>query len=193
MDTGKLGKVTRGAHLVDGNSYHLRKAPASLQTQPGTWIGALPGPLKWRAGTAAILELARGTWISAAAGDRLFTHWSTGSHVHGPGHPIAHRRRGGCITTRDGPHRARYHQCAAGITRRSSRTFRSHAGSGDHGRCLELCGTEGGCGSTGRATNSTRSAQRAGQVVQASSDLDLDHVQTFGVRPLAQTGPTATC
>jgi len=31
---GKLGKVTLARTWWHGNSYHLRKAPASLQTQP---------------------------------------------------------------------------------------------------------------------------------------------------------------
>ena len=49
FDTGKLGKITLARTWWHGNSYHLRKAPASLQTKPADldWAHFL-GPLKWR-------------------------------------------------------------------------------------------------------------------------------------------------
>ena len=49
MDTGKLGKVTLARTWWHGNGYHLRKAPATLQTLPSDldWAHFL-GPLKWR-------------------------------------------------------------------------------------------------------------------------------------------------
>src|SRR3974377_133082 len=49
IDAGKLGKITLARTWWHGNSYHLRRAPASLQTQPGNldWAQFL-GPLKWR-------------------------------------------------------------------------------------------------------------------------------------------------
>ena len=39
VDSGKLGKVTLARTWWHGNSYHLRKAPASLQTSRPIWIG----------------------------------------------------------------------------------------------------------------------------------------------------------
>ena len=49
MDGGKLGKVTLARTWWHGNTYHLRKAPASLATQPSDldWAHFL-GPVKWR-------------------------------------------------------------------------------------------------------------------------------------------------
>src|SRR5256885_14413445 len=49
MDTGKLGKITMARTWWHGNTYHLRRAPASLQTKPSNldWSRYL-GPVKWR-------------------------------------------------------------------------------------------------------------------------------------------------
>src|SRR5215472_11789895 len=49
VDSGKLGKITLARTWWHGNGYHLRKAPASLQTMPQDldWARYL-GPLKWR-------------------------------------------------------------------------------------------------------------------------------------------------
>src|SRR5690348_15928223 len=49
LDTGKLGQITLARTWWHGNGYHLRKAPASLATQPDNldWNRYL-GRLKWR-------------------------------------------------------------------------------------------------------------------------------------------------
>ena len=49
LDTGKLGKITLARTWWHGNTYHLRKAPPALATQPSNldWAHFL-GPLKWR-------------------------------------------------------------------------------------------------------------------------------------------------
>ena len=49
FDTKKLGKITLARTWWHGNTYHLRRAPASLQTLPSNldWAHYL-GPLKWR-------------------------------------------------------------------------------------------------------------------------------------------------
>src|SRR5687767_5334313 len=49
FDTGKLGKITMARTWWHGNTYHLRKAPAALQSQPSNldWARFL-GPVKWR-------------------------------------------------------------------------------------------------------------------------------------------------
>ena len=47
--TGRLGKITLARTWWHGNGYHLRKAPARLQTLPSNldWARFL-GPVKWR-------------------------------------------------------------------------------------------------------------------------------------------------
>ena len=49
FDTKKLGKITLVRTWWHGNTFHLRRAPESLQTQPKDldW-GRFLGPLTWR-------------------------------------------------------------------------------------------------------------------------------------------------
>src|SRR5579883_1612477 len=49
IDTGALGKITLARTWWHGNGYHLRKAPAALQSQPSNldWAQFL-GPVRWR-------------------------------------------------------------------------------------------------------------------------------------------------
>jgi predicted dehydrogenase len=49
VDKGRLGRVTLARTWWHGNTYHLRKAPESLRTQPSNldWARYL-GPVKWR-------------------------------------------------------------------------------------------------------------------------------------------------
>jgi predicted dehydrogenase len=49
FDTGKLGKITMARTWWHGNTYHLRRAPASLAQRPSNldWARYL-GPLQWR-------------------------------------------------------------------------------------------------------------------------------------------------
>ena len=109
MDTGKLGKVTLARTWWHGNSYHLRKAPASLQTQPANldWAHFL-GPLKWRDwdpqqywNWRAYLDFGGGQVTD------LFTHWidrgHAGSRHRGEWHRAV-RHRGAAV---DRPHALR--------------------------------------------------------------------------------------
>ncbi|MGD0015164.1 MAG: Gfo/Idh/MocA family oxidoreductase, partial [Bryobacteraceae bacterium] len=49
IDTGRLGKITLVRTWWHGNGWHLRRAPASLQTKPENldWVRFV-GPLTWR-------------------------------------------------------------------------------------------------------------------------------------------------
>ena len=90
FDTGKLGKITLARTWWHGNSYHLRKAPESLKTQPvESGLGALPGSAEVaRLGSAAVLELARLPGFRRRPGDRsVHALDRRGAHVHGHGHP----------------------------------------------------------------------------------------------------------
>ena len=135
MDTGKLGKVTLARTWWHGNSYHLRKAPASLQTQPANldWAHFL-GPLKWRDwdpqqywNWRAYLDFGGGQVTD------LFTHWIDVVHMFmGQDNPICGVGGGRRLQLQGRPHRARHHQRAAGIPVAVHGHVRSHAGSRHH-------------------------------------------------------------
>ncbi len=83
FDTGKLGKITMARTWWHGNTYHLRKAPASLQNQPSNldWAHFL-GPLRWRDydpqqyyNWRAYLDFGGGQVTD------LFTHWIDVVHM----------------------------------------------------------------------------------------------------------------
>ena len=115
IDTNKLGKITLARTWWHGNSYHLRKAPASLQKQPSNldWAHFL-GPLKWRDydpqqyfNWRAYLDFGGGQVTD------LFTHWIDVVHMFmGAGHSDRRVGRGRRIPLQGRPHRARHHQRA---------------------------------------------------------------------------------
>ena len=83
IDSGKIGKVTLCRTWWHGNTYHLRKAPASLATRPSNldWAHFL-GPLKWRDydpqqyfNWRAYLDFGGGQVTD------LFTHWIDVVHM----------------------------------------------------------------------------------------------------------------
>jgi len=183
MDTGKLGKVTLARTWWHGNSYHLRKAPASLQTQPANldWAHFL-GPLKWRDWDAqqywnwrAYLDFGGGQVTD------LFTHWIDVVHMFmGQDNPIAASGVGGVYNYKDGRTAPDTINVLLEYPSQFTATFEATLAPGATGAAQEFCGTEGRLWidrtryefhPTGRNAPAT--------VVQASSDLDLDHVQNF--------------
>ena len=105
MDTNKLGKITLARTWWHGNTYHLRKAPPSLATQPSNldWAHFL-GPLKWRDwdpqqyfNWRAYLDFGGGQVTD------LFTHWIDVVHMFmGQDIPIAASAAGGVYHYKDG-------------------------------------------------------------------------------------------
>ena len=183
MDTGKLGKVTLARTWWHGNSYHLRKAPASLQTQPANldWAHFL-GPLKWRDwdpqqywNWRAYLDFGGGQVTD------LFTHWIDVVHMFmGQDNPIAASGVGGVYNYKDGRTAPDTINVLLEYPSQFTATFEATLAPGATGAAQEFCGTEGRLWidrtryefhPTGRNAPAT--------VVQASSDLDLDHVQNF--------------
>ncbi len=86
IDTGKLGKITLARTWWHGNTYHLRKAPASsadAALQSG--LGALPGTAEVaRLGSAAVFQLARLSRFRRRPGHRSVHPLDRrGPHVHG--------------------------------------------------------------------------------------------------------------
>jgi predicted dehydrogenase len=183
MDTGKLGKVTLARTWWHGNSYHLRKAPASLQTQPANldWAHFL-GPLKWRDwdpqqywNWRAYLDFGGGQVTD------LFTHWIDVVHMFmGQDNPIAASAAGGVYHYKDGRTAPDTINVLLEYPSQFTATFEATLAPGITGDALELCGTEGRLW-IDRTRYEFHPIGRNAQatVVQASSDLDLDHVQNF--------------
>ena len=146
MDTGKLGKVTLARTWWHGNSYHLRKAPASLKKQPSNldWAHFL-GPLKWRDwdpqqywNWRAYLDFGGGQVTD------LFTHWIDVVHMFmGQDIPIAASASGGVYTTRTAAPRPTPSTCCWNIPAEFTATFEATLVPGITGAALEFCGTLG--------------------------------------------------
>ena len=163
IDTGKLGKITLARTWWHGNSYHLRKAPESLQQQPSNldWAHFL-GPVKWRDwdpqqyyNWRAYLDFGGGQVTD------LFTHWIDVVHMFmGQDIPQSASASGGVYRLQGWPHGARHHQRAAGISRASSRRRLKPrwcpASPAPRSRCAAPMG---GSTSTAAATSSTRLAR----------------------------------
>jgi predicted dehydrogenase len=183
MDTGKLGKITLARTWWHGNSYHLRKAPASLQTQPANldWAHFL-GPLKWRDwdpqqywNWRAYLDFGGGQVTD------LFTHWIDVVHMFmGQDNPISASAAGGVYNYKDGRTAPDTINVLLEYPSQFTATFEATLAPGITGEAVEMCGTEGRLWidrSRYEFHPPGRNAQAT--VVQASSDLDLDHVQNF--------------
>ena len=183
MDTGKLGKVTLARTWWHGNSYHLRKAPASLQTQPANldWAHFL-GPLKWRDwdpqqywNWRAYLDFGGGQVTD------LFTHWIDVVHMFmGQDNPISASAAGGVYNYKDGRTAPDTINVLLEYPSQFTATFEATLVPGITGDAVELCGTEGRLW-LDRSRYEFHPIGRNAQptVVQASSDLDLDHVENF--------------
>lgn len=183
MDTGKLGKITLARTWWHGNGYHLRKAPASLQTQPANldWAHFL-GPLKWRDwdpqqywNWRAYLDFGGGQVTD------LFTHWIDVVHMFmGQDNPISASAAGGVYHYKDGRTAPDTINVLLEYPSQFTATFEATLAPGITGAAIEMCGTEGRLWidrSRYEFHPPGRNAQAT--VVQASSDLDLDHVQNF--------------
>ena len=183
LDTGKLGKITLARTWWHGNSYHLRKAPASLQTQPANldWAHFL-GPLKWRDwdpqqywNWRAYLDFGGGQVTD------LFTHWIDVVHMFmGQDNPISASAAGGIYNYKDGRTAPDTINVLLEYPSQFTATFEATLAPGVTGEGVEMCGTQGRLWidrSRYEFHPPGRNAQTA--VVQASSDLDLDHVRNF--------------
>ena len=190
LDSGKLGKVTLARTWWHGNTFHLRKAPASLATQPADldWARFL-GPLRWRDwdpqqyyNWRAYLDFGGGQVTD------LFTHWIDVVHMF-MGHdiPIAASAAGGVYNYKDGRTAPDTINVLLEYPSQFTATFEATLAPGITGAAIEFCGTEGRLViSRGRYEFfEVRGPQPAGgasmptAVVQASGNLDRDHMQNF--------------
>ena len=186
IDTGKLGKITLARTWWHGNSYHLRKAPASLAdaaVEPR--LGALPrsGEVA-RLGSAAVLELARLPRFRRRPGDRpVHALDRRGPHVHGQGHSdVRAWPPAASITTRTAAPRPTPSTCCWNTAAHVHRDLRSDAGAG-HPRATASSSAAPRASSTSTAAGYefTPAGRGATPVVVKgpSYDFTLDHVKNF--------------
>jgi predicted dehydrogenase len=185
FDTKKLGKITLARTWWHGNSYHLRRAPTSLQTQPSNldWAHFL-GPVKWRDydpqqyfNWRAYLDFGGGQVTD------LFTHWIDVVHMFMDGSdiPASAVAAGGVYHYKDGrtaPDTINVlMEYPAGFTA----TFEATLAPGVTGAAVEVCGTEGRL-YIDRGRYEYRPVGRDAQPVivkAAPQDMTLDHVKNF--------------
>jgi predicted dehydrogenase len=183
MDSGKLGKVTLARTWWHGNGYHLRKAPASLQTMPQDldWAHFL-GPLKWRDwdpqqyyNWRAYLDFGGGQVTD------LFTHWIDVVHMFmGQDTPISASAAGGVYHYKDGRTAPDTINVLLEYPTQFTATFEATLVPGITGAAQEFCGTEGRLWiDRSRYEFYPRGRNVQPVVVQKFSDIDMDHVQNF--------------
>src|SRR6266404_4843499 len=144
--TGKLGKITLARTWWHGNSYHLRKAPQSLQTQPSNldWARFL-GPVKWRDydpqqyyNFRAYLDFGGGQVTD------LFTHWIDVVHMFmGKEIPSSAVAAGGVYHYKDGRTAPDTINVLLEYPSEFTATFEATLAPGITGAAVEMCGTEG--------------------------------------------------
>ena len=148
FDSGKIGAVTLARTWWYGNSWHLRKAPASLQTKPQDldWTAFL-GPAKWRDydgqqyfNWRAYLDFGGGQVTD------LFTHWIDVVHMFmGQDVPSSAVAAGGIYHYRDGrtaPDTINVLLQYSG-QQEFTATFEATLVPGIRGEAIEMCGTGG--------------------------------------------------
>jgi predicted dehydrogenase len=184
FDTGKLGKITLARTWWHGNGYHLRKAPASLQTQPSNldWAHFL-GPLKWREydpqqffNWRAYLDFGGGQVTD------LFTHWIDVVHMLiGRDDPTMASAIGGVYHYKDGRTAPDTINVLLGYGGDFTATFEATLAPGVRGAAIEICGTEGRLWIS-REKYEFQAAARNAPVVTVDApnyDMTLDHVKNF--------------
>jgi predicted dehydrogenase len=183
MDTNKLGKITLVRTWWHGNTYHLRKAPPSLATQPSNldWAHFL-GPLKWRDwdpqqyyNWRAYLDFGGGQVTD------LFTHWIDVVHMFmGKDIPIAASASGGVYHYKDGRTAPDTINVLLEYPSDFTATFEATLVPGIRGEGIEFCGTEGKLYiDRGRYEFTPIGRNPTPVVVKAFSNLDRDHIQNF--------------
>lgn len=183
VDSGKLGKITLARTWWHGNTYHLRKAPAVLQSQPSNldWARFL-GPVKWRDydpqqyfNFRAYLDFGGGQVTD------LFTHWIDVVHMFmGQDNPIAASAAGGVYHYKDGRTAPDTINVLLEYPKDWTATFEATLAPGIKGAAVEMCGTEGKLFIT-RQGYEFLSAEKGAQPVTVAyrKDQTIDHVQNF--------------
>jgi predicted dehydrogenase len=190
FDTGKLGKITLVRTWWHGNTFHLRRAPASLQTQPADLDWArFVGPLRWRDYDGQQFYNWR-AYLDYGGGQitDLFTHWIDVVHMFtGQDVPVAASASGGVYHYKDGRTAPDTIMALLEYPAGFTATFEATLVPSITGAGIEFCGTEGRLVIT-RAryeffeVSKERGARVAGTptaTVPASGNMDQDHMQNF--------------
>ncbi len=190
FDTGKLGKITLVRTWWHGNTFHLRRAPASLQTQPADLDWArFVGPLHWRDYDGQQFYNWR-AYLDYGGGQitDLFTHWIDVVHMFmGQDIPVAASASGGVYQYKDGRTAPDTIMVLLEYPTGFTTTFEATLVPSITGAGIEFCGTEGRLVIT-RAryeffdipkADAGPGPAPAAATVQASGNLDRDHMQNF--------------
>ena len=189
FDTKRLGKITLVRTWWHGNTYHLRKAPASLQTKPSTldWAAFL-GPVKWREwdpqqyyNWRAYLDFGGGQITD------LFTHWVDVVHMFmGEDIPVSAVAAGGVYHYKDGRTAPDTINVLLEYPGEFTVTFEATLAPGITGAGIEFCGTAGRLEidrqrfifqAAGKGTPLV--TVKAEDVMGEPDGLTLDHVNNF--------------
>jgi predicted dehydrogenase len=190
FDTGRIGKVTLVRTWWHGNTYHLRTAPASLKTQPADldWARFL-GPVKWRDWDGQQYYNWR-AYLDYGGGQitDLFTHWIDVVHMFtGQDIPVAASASGGVYHYKDGRTAPDTINVLLEYPTSFTATFEATLVPGIGGSAIEFCGSQGRL-MISRAryeyfevppSGTGRISPTPTATVQASGDLDRDHMQNF--------------
>ena len=183
VDSGKLGKITMARTWWHGNGYHLRKAPATLQSKPSNldWARFL-GPVKWRDydpqqyfNFRAYLDFGGGQVTD------LFTHWIDVVHMFmGQDNPISASAAGGVYHYKDGRTAPDTINVLLEYPKEWVATFEATLAPGIKGAAVEMCGTDGKLYIT-RQGYEFLSAEKGAQPIKVpyTKDQTIDHVQNF--------------
>ena len=191
FDTGKLGKITLVRTWWHGNTFHLRRAPASLQTQPADLDWArFVGPLHWRDYDAQQFYNWR-AYLDYGGGQitDLFTHWIDVVHMFlGRDVPVAASASGGVYNYKDGRTAPDTINVLLEYPAGFTATFEATLVPSISGAGIEFCGTEGRLWITRARYDYFQVPKEAGvrgqaaaptATVQASGNMDRDHMQNF--------------
>jgi predicted dehydrogenase len=191
FDIGKLGPITLARTWWYGNSWHLRKAPASLQTQPANldWKRFV-APIRWRDydpqqyyNWRAYLDYGGGQVTD------LFTHWIDVVHMFmGKEVPLSASASGGVYYYKDGrtaPDTINVLLQYPG-PHEFTATFEATLVPSIKGEAIEMCGAEGRLWiDRSRYEYYPVGAKEPAEVVKAESmpnssdSLTQDHVDNF--------------
>lgn len=183
IKAGKLGKITLVRTWWHGNSFHLRKAPPKLQTQPSNldWARFL-GPVKWRDydpqqfwNFRAYLDFGGGQVTD------LFTHWIDVAHMAMENdNPVSAVSAGGVYHYKDGRTAPDTIHVLLEYPQEWTATFEATLAPGITGAAVEFCGTEGRLLINRSMFEFTPAGRGATPVVvKAPKEQTIEHVENF--------------
>ncbi len=180
----RLGKITLARTWWHGNGYHLRRAPASLQTLPSNldWARFL-GPVRWRDydpqqyfNWRAYLDFGGGQVTD------LFTHWIDVVHMFMDHDiPIAAVAAGGVYNYKDGRTAPDTINVLLEYPGDYNATFEATLVPGITGAAVEICGTEGRLWiDRSKLEYYPKGRNVKPEIIQGPNyDFTLDHVKNF--------------